>query len=297
MLETSAQMLRDHWQWIQQCLDASARLRYHTPLAQPASHYRNRTPDRLLLALPSLVDGVITDLLLAALHPRFATARTVPIGPPPLVPPASSPLPPLQHYLTMLGSTVVIPALLVPAMGGTAQGGSRGREGGVGVLVGVRAIRDATDAIPQHALLGASGLPASPSIWVLLHHLRTTHACAVAGARAFTGTCVAAPLEADRGPMVVALAAPALPCSSVPCLCCTLDPSPVLSPSSPARRPCKGSANVRGAGGQGRGCVVVGLRNAVQGCGEVDMRRGSWGRMRQALCKLELLYSVMYLPG
>lgn len=27
-----------------------------------------------------------------------------------------------QHYLTMLGSTVVIPALLVPAMGGTSEG-------------------------------------------------------------------------------------------------------------------------------------------------------------------------------
>jgi len=28
----------------------------------------------------------------------------------------------VQHYLTMLGSTVLIPSLLVPAMGGSAQG-------------------------------------------------------------------------------------------------------------------------------------------------------------------------------
>lgn len=38
---------------------------------------------------------------------------------PPLTPHETSSL---QHYLTMLGATVLIPFLLVPAMGGNGQG-------------------------------------------------------------------------------------------------------------------------------------------------------------------------------
>lgn len=73
-----------------------------------------------------------TGALVCTLQARAATA-TVPLRhlPPPCVAPlfpspspslSQCPYPTLQHYLTMMGSTVVIPALLVPAMGGDKHG-------------------------------------------------------------------------------------------------------------------------------------------------------------------------------
>ncbi len=120
VLATHVQMLRGHWQWASEAyLPASARLLYRTQLCKPASRTRTRTPDRLLLPFTSLVYGRLTHLLGEHCILVLQLHRQCPL------PPLASP-PPSQHYLTMLGSTVVIPALLVPAMGGTAEGGSTG---------------------------------------------------------------------------------------------------------------------------------------------------------------------------